>query len=103
MSPPIILFQGALLAALSTTSLAQSSSSSEIDPQSLRRPVATWNQAEREFGFANWDRIFSTRSIARGKQVHPLPEGAPLPTFAPGGEGAMQLQLNIDDFKLAGI
>jgi CubicO group peptidase (beta-lactamase class C family) len=103
MSRLIRLFQGALLAAVSTTSLTQSLSPSEIDPQSLRRPLATWNQAEREFAFANWDRIFSARSIARGKQVHQLPVGTPLPTFAPGGEGAVQLQRNIDDFKLAGI
>jgi CubicO group peptidase (beta-lactamase class C family) len=103
MSRPIRLFQCALLAALSTTSLAQSLSPSEIDAQSLRRSRATWNQAEREFAFAHWDRIFSARTIARGKQVHPLPEGIPLPTFAPGGEGALQLQRNIDDFKLAGI
>jgi CubicO group peptidase (beta-lactamase class C family) len=103
MSSLIRLLQGALVAALSTASLAQSLSASESDPQSLRRPLANWNQAEREFGFANWDRIFSTRTIARGKQVHPLPDGNPLPTFAPGGEGAKQLQRNIDDFKLAGV
>jgi len=103
MSRLMGLFQGALAAGLATAVLAQSLSPSEIDPQSLRRPRATWNQAEREFAFANWDRIFSTRTIARGKQVHPLAEGAPLPTFSPGGKGAMQLQRNIDDFKLAGI
>ena len=103
MSRLIRLFQGALVAALTIASLAQSLAPSEIDPQSLHRPRATWNQAEREFAFANWDRIFSTRAIARGKQVHPLPEGTPLPTFSPGGEGATQLQRSIDDFKLAGI
>ena len=104
MSRFIRLFQGALLVALATTSFAQSLSLSEIDPQSLRRRLpATWNQAEREFGFANWDRAFPARTIARGKEVHPLPEGIPLPTFSSGGKGAMQLQRNIDDFKLAGI
>ena len=103
MSPLIHLFQGVVLAALSMTSLAQGLSPSELDPQSLRRPLATWNQAEREFAFANWDRVVSTRTIARGKEVHPLPEGNALPTFAPGGEGAIQLQRSIDNFKLAGI
>lgn len=97
------LFLGALLLVLSTGSLAADLSASEINPQSLRRPVATWSQVEREFGFKNWDRIFSARTIARGKQVRQLPEGAPLPTFSSGGEGAVQLQRNIDDFKLAGI
>ena len=103
MSRLIHLFQSAIVAALSTASLAQSLSPPEVDPQSLRRPLPTWNQAEREFAFQNWDRIVPARTIARGKQVHPLLEGPPLPTFAPGGEGAKQLQRNIDDFKLAGI
>src|SRR5215470_6044219 len=87
MSRLISLFQGAVIAALSAASLVQGLSASEIDPQSLRRPRATWNQAEREFGFANWDRIFRARTIARGKEVHALPDGAPLPTFSGGGEG----------------
>ena len=97
------LLPGALVAALSTASLAQSAPSSAMDPSSLRRPRATWNQAEREFGFANLDRIVATRTIARGPQVRALPEGAPLPTFSPGGEGAAELQRHIDKFKLAGI
>ena len=103
MSSLIRLFQSAIVAALSTASLAQSLSPPEIDPQSLHRPMATWNQAEREFAFANWDRIVPTRIIARGKEVHQLPEGAALPTFSPGGAGAIQLQRSIDNFKLAGI
>ena len=103
MSRLICLFQGALVAALCTASLAQSLPPSGIDPKSLLRPRVTWNQAEREFAFANWDRIFPVRTIARGKQVQPLPEGTPLLPFSPGGEGAKQLQRNIDDFKLAGI
>ena len=97
------LFWAALAAALSTASFAQSVGPPEVDPQSLRRPRATWNQAEREFGFANWDRIFPARIIARGQQVRPLPDGPPLPTFSPGGEGATQLQRNIDAANLAGI
>ena len=71
--------------------------------QKLSSELGTILESLRELDHANWDRIFSTRTIARGKQVHPLPEGVPLSTFAPGGEGAMQLQRNIDDFKLAGI
>jgi CubicO group peptidase (beta-lactamase class C family) len=99
----VALCRGMFLAVLSSTTFAQDLAPSAIDPQSLRRPLATWNQPEREFAFANWDRIVSTRTIARGKQVHVLPEGAPLPTFAEGGEGALQLQRSIDNFKLAGI
>lgn len=102
-SPLVRLIQGALAAAACAVCFAQSPSSQPIDPQQLWRPLATWSQAEREFGFAHWDRSFPARTIARGKEVHPLPQGPPLPTFSPGGEGARQLQRSIDDFHLAGI
>lgn len=76
----------------------------EIDPQALaRRPVSTWTQAEREFGFAHWDRMYPARVIARGPTVHALPQGTPLAGFAPGGAGALQLQRSVDDAQLAGI
>lgn len=92
-----------LVATFATSSFAENPLQTEIDPTSLRRQLATWNQAEREFGFAHWERIFRTRTIARGQRVHPLPDGVPLPTFSPDGAGARQLQKYIDDFKLAGI
>lgn len=97
------LFLIATITAMAGTSLAQVSSPAGIDLPSLNRPLATWSQPEREFGFANWDRIYPARRIARGSQVHLLPEGPDLPTFANGGEGALQLQRNIEAFKLAGI
>ena len=76
----------------------------EIDPQDLaRRPMSAWTQAEREFGFAHWDRLYPARVIARGPSVHALPQGAPLAGFAPGGAGARQLQRNVEEFRLAGI
>ncbi len=76
----------------------------EIDRDGLtRRPIAAWNQAEREFGFANWDRLFPSRAIVRGPTVHALPQGAPLAGFAPGGAGALQLQRSVDDAQLSGI
>jgi CubicO group peptidase (beta-lactamase class C family) len=68
-----------------------------------RRPLATWSHEERVFGFANWDRIYPARTVARGKGVLPLPQGAPLQAFAPGGAGVKELQQSIDKFQLAGI
>ena len=99
----VALLFSALLSLLTTSALAQTSPPSEIDPQTLRRPLVTWNQAEREFAFAHWERAFRTRVITRGSDVHPLPEGPPLPTFSPGGRGAAELQRSFDEFKLAGI
>ncbi len=98
------LFHVASLAALSTAAFGQSQAPSEADLQALReRPLAIWSQTEREMGFANCDRAFAARTIARGPQVHALPAGAVWPAFAPGGEGALQLQRNVDHFQLAGI
>jgi len=95
---------GAWLTAWAGLSLAQAAAPSDVDPYTLpRRARASWNQAEREYAFANWDRLFAARTIKRGEQVHSLPMGAALATFEPGGEGARQLQRNLDEFKVAGI
>jgi CubicO group peptidase (beta-lactamase class C family) len=103
MSRSKCLLLSAFLSMTAFASVAQSPSPAEIDPKSLNRPLATWNQAERDFGFANWDRTFPARRIPRGQKVHPLPDGASLPTFSEGGVGAMQLQRNIEAFQLAGL
>jgi hypothetical protein len=92
------------LAALLLAIAAPAWADLEIDRDGLtRRPVAAWNQSEREFGFANWDRLYPSRVIARGPTVHALPQGAPLAGFAPGGAGALQLQRSVDDAQLSGI
>ena len=101
------MFSESVVRALATLLLAVAApawADVEIDRYSLaRRPIAAWNQAEREFGFAHWDRLYPSRVIARGPQVLALPQGAPLPGFAAGGAGALRLQRQIDDFQLAGI
>lgn len=97
---PCITFVFSLGAALA---FAQTTSSLERDPTLLRHPLPTWNQAEREYGFAHWELAFAVRKIARGPKVHALPAGTPLPTFAGDGEGAKQLRDYEDNFKLAGI
>jgi CubicO group peptidase (beta-lactamase class C family) len=103
MSPLTVFFHGALVALLSSSSLAQNSLPQKFDPKTWIRPLATWSQEEREFGFANWDLIYPARSIPRGQQVRPIPEGAQLSLFSDGGEGAKQLERSIDNFNLAGI
>jgi CubicO group peptidase (beta-lactamase class C family) len=76
----------------------------EIDPDDLaRRPMFTWTQAEREFGFAHWDRLYPSRVIARGPSVRALPQGAPLAGFEAGGAGDRQLRRNVEEFGLAGL
>jgi len=93
-----------LLAAISAAASAQAPASSELSLDSLRRGSRiSWSQAQRDVAFAQWDRLYPSRVIARGAQARPLPEGAPLPAFAAGGPGAAQLQRNIDESQLAGI
>ena len=68
-----------------------------------RRPMFMWTQAEREFGFAHWDRLYP-RAGHRARTGGARPAaGAPLAGFEPGGAGRPQLQRNVDDFGLAGI
>ena len=93
-----------LIAAFATSALAQKATSPEPEPATARRPLSLWTQAEREDRFAHWDTyVRKSRTVARGTRVQPLPAGAPLPAFLPGGEGAMQLDQYAADFKLAGI
>ena len=72
-------------------------------PATLRRSSFTWTQAEREFGFAHWDAVFSGRPVARGAQVRALPAGPPLAAFAPGTAGAQALDRFIVEEKVAGL
>lgn len=97
--------RGSLVALLVVSALARAAQPlpDAPTPDSLHRPLATWSQADREFGFPHWDQVFKTRKVARGAHVHPLPEGTQLPTFANGGAGAAELDRYASEYKLAGL
>ncbi|MBC7898310.1 MAG: serine hydrolase [Cytophagaceae bacterium] len=88
----------ALLALSATAIRAQPAIASLRD-----RPLAAWNQEEREFGFLRWSAINETRPVRRGARVHPLPAGAPLRAFARGGAEVGQLDAYIAEQKVAGM
>lgn len=92
-----------LLALICATEGAAQSSTNALDPSSLRRSSFTWTQAEREFGFAHWDSVYSGRQVARGPRVHELPSGKPLDALMPGTPGAKALDEYIADQKVAGL
>ncbi len=96
-----VLVGAALLVMFSAGSAADSVA--PPTPASLDRALATWNQADREFGFAHWAEVFHTRVVKRGAHVHELPPGAPLPGFGAGGAGADALDRYAVDYKLAGL
>jgi CubicO group peptidase (beta-lactamase class C family) len=97
--------RGLLVALLAVAALAQAAVAlpEAPTPDSLHHPLATWSQADREFGFSHWDQVFKTRKVARGAHVHPLPVGTQLPTFADGGAGAAELDRYASEYKLAGL
>ena len=77
-------------------------------PQQTREPasraavVLTWDQAQREAGFASMDKIFMTRTVRAGGRPRPLPDGKPLP-FAPGGPRAAEFDRFVTEQKVAGV
>ncbi len=93
----------AVLIAVCATEGAPQSSTNRLDPATLRRSSLTWTQAEREFGFANWEAIYSGRTVPRGARVRELPTGAPLAALRPGTSGAEALERFIVDEKVAGL
>ena len=97
-----------ILAALSLTALtvefgrAQQATVAR-EPASKAAVVLTWNQAEREAGFAGMERIFLTRTVRAGSKPYPLGTGRPLEAFATGGARASAYELFIVDQKVAGV
>jgi CubicO group peptidase (beta-lactamase class C family) len=90
----------ALVAASTDALFAQEN---KLTIASLRRPMATWSEAEVEFGMARWDSIFPSRVVRRGTRVRPLPAGSPLPALAAGTDGGRSLERFITEQKVAGM
>jgi CubicO group peptidase (beta-lactamase class C family) len=93
----------AALAAASALLGAAQPAPHALDAATLRRSSFTWTQAEREFGFAHWDAVFSGRPVARGVTVRALPEGPPLAAFVSGTAGAQALARFIAEEKVSGL
>src|SRR5687767_1539586 len=74
-------------------------------PQAKREPasraavVLTWNQAQREAGFAGMETIFLTRTVRAGDRPRLLPQGKPLP-FAQGGSRAAEFDRFVTEQKV---
>lgn len=72
------------------------------EPASRAAVVLTWDQAQREAGFASMERIFLTRTVRAGGHPRRLPEGKPL-AFAPGGPRAGDFDRFVTEQKVAGV
>src|SRR3954463_6061573 len=98
----VLLFSAVALAGLSRQA-AQPTSTAQRQPASKAAVVLTWNQAQREAGFAAMETLFRTRTVRAGSNVRPLPAGKALTEFAAGGERAAWLDQFIADQKVAGV
>src|SRR5690242_12896433 len=93
-------FVGLLALVCASDGVAQSPPAA-FDPATLRRPIYTWTQPEREFGFAHWDAVYAARMVARGARVRPLPAGKPIAALRPGTPGGQALERFIRDQQVA--
>jgi CubicO group peptidase (beta-lactamase class C family) len=91
----------AILASGLGASLA-SQPSHKREPASRAAVVLTWNQAQREAGFAGMETIFLTRTVRASDRPRPLPDGRPL-AFATGGHRADEFDRFVTDQKVAGV
>ncbi len=69
----------------------------------VRKPLALWTQAEREWGFGHLDAVGPMRAVPAGGVVRDLPTGAAMPAYAEGTEGARRLAAYTAAYKLAGL
>lgn len=72
------------------------------EPASRAAVVLTWDQAEREAGFARMEKIFLTRTVRASGRPRRLPDGKPL-AFAPGAPRAAEFDRFVTEQKVAGV
>ena len=96
-----LLLAGAILASALGVSLSSQPRQTR-EPASRAAVVLTWNQAQREAGFAGMETIFLTRTVRASDRPRPLPDGRPLP-FAPGGPRAGEFDRFVTEQKVAGV
>jgi CubicO group peptidase (beta-lactamase class C family) len=73
------------------------------EPASRAAVVLTWNQAQREAGFAGMETIFLTRTVRAAASPRPLPPGRALIAYGPGGARAAEFDQFVTDQKISGV
>ena len=91
----------AALAPAAGAGLAQQAPTRE--PASRAAVVLTWNQAQREAGFASMESIFLTRTVRAAAKPRPLPSGRALAAYASDGARATEFDQFVKDQKVAGV
>ena len=73
------------------------------EPASKAAVVLTWNQQQREAGFAGMEKLFLTRTVRAGAKAFPLVAGRQFPAFASAGDRYAWLNSFVDDQKVSGL
>jgi CubicO group peptidase (beta-lactamase class C family) len=92
-----------VLAALALPVRAQQAPPDKREPASRAAVVLTWDQAQREAGFAGMETLFRTRTVRAGSSVRPLPDGPALAAFGSGGARAEWFDQFVTTQKIAGV
>jgi CubicO group peptidase (beta-lactamase class C family) len=92
-----------LAAVLVTAHVARARQAPNREPASRAAVVLTWNQAQRETGFASMESIFLTRTVRAAAKPRPLPAGRPIAAYTPGGARAAEFDQFVRTQKVAGI
>ena len=95
------ILASALLASSIQISLA-SQSQQKREPASRAAVVLTWDQAQREAGFAGMEKIFLTRTVRASDRPRRLPDGKPL-AFASNGPRVYEFDRFVTGQKVAGV
>ena len=101
-------FVTTLFVVLTSTSLqasaqAVAATSAEPTAEQMRRPLHTWSQAEREWGFRNAEQYAITRVIKRGATVSALDDAPPLAALATGTARGALVDQYVRDYKVGGL
>jgi CubicO group peptidase (beta-lactamase class C family) len=91
----------AILASAVSIDVARSAQPAR-EPASRAAVVLTWDQAQREAGFARMEKLFLTRTVRASDPPRQLPDGKPL-AFAPGGARADEFDRFVVGQKVAGV
>jgi CubicO group peptidase (beta-lactamase class C family) len=92
-----------LAIAIALAGVSAGATQQKREPASRAAVVLTWDQAQRESGFAGMERLFLTRTVRAGTTPHPLRPGRPLTAFARGGERHDAFERFVAEQKVAGV
>jgi hypothetical protein len=75
----------------------------DITVQTLqKKPWQYWNQQDIQYGFAHFGEVYPSRVIPAGAEASKLESGSPLPYFAAGTPGGLELEQFLTDERVAG-